>query len=105
MGELFSKAGESFSGLEGFSAEVIWRQTVSEVTDGSSLLPEDKAALSDFGLGLGLSDKEDQLKKIELTLARLRELEAAARENKEKMGKVWHALGWGAGAALVLLFI
>ena len=105
MQALFLRAGERFSDLQGIPAEMIWQQTVDEVTKDSVLLQEDRDVLYDFGLGLGLSDKNDQLKKLELLLQKLRSREQDARTNKEKMSKVWQALGWSVGAMLVLLFI
>jgi len=105
MKELFVQAGERFFDLQGIPAEIIWQQTVDEVTKDSALLQEDRNILYDFGLGLGLSDKSDQLKKLELLLQKLRSQEQDARTNKEKMSKVWQALGWSMGAMLVLLFI
>ncbi|MCL2677565.1 MAG: stage III sporulation protein AB [Clostridiales bacterium] len=105
MGELFGGAARRLHSAQGKSAEEAWRQTVEQTGLRFGLPGKDKEVLAAFGLGLGLSDRTDQLKRLELTRLRLSSLEEEAREDKQKLGKVWQALGWGAGFALVLLLL
>ena len=105
MGELFTCAGKKLLSGQGGSAEEAWRQAVESVNGKYALANKDQEVLSAFGLGLGLSDRTDQLKRLELTRLRLSSLEEEACEDKQKLGKVWQALGWGAGLGLVFLLL
>ena len=105
VGEFLFSVGETLSNSYGSSAESIWQQEAEKLYEKVYLLPEDKALISDFALGLGLSDRNDQLKRIELYRSKLQALEQEANAEKTKMGKVYRVLGWGGGIMIVLLFM
>ena len=105
MGELFRGAAQKLLSAQEKSAEETWRQAVEQTVTRFGLPGRDKEALTAFGLGLGLSDRTDQLKRLELTRLRLSSLEEEACEERQKLGKVWQALGWGAGLGLALLLL
>ncbi|MDR2713178.1 MAG: hypothetical protein LBB91_08730 [Clostridiales bacterium] len=78
---------------------------LAEVEDTSILTDEDRQVLGSFGLGLGLSDGEDQLKRLKMTRQRLLVLEGEAKARWEKDGKIWQSLGWAGGLLLALVLL
>lgn len=66
---------------------------------------EDRAALERLGSVLGRYDGNCQCQTLDESLEGLKRLRAAARERRDRMGKVYGALGLTAGAFLVILLI
>ena len=90
---------------EGLNPGQAWDQALAEVENAGTLTYEDRQVLQSFGLGLGLSDGEDQLKRLQLTRQRLGVLEGEAKKRWEKDGKIWQSLGWAGGLLLALILI
>jgi len=105
VGDFFFNIGEQLEHSFGRSAESIWLEEAENLARNIYLLPEDKALLDDFALGLGLSDRNDQLKRIELYRTRLISLEQAAEKEHISMGRVYRLLGWGGGIMIVMFLI
>jgi len=83
----------------------IWQRQMQGVGRTLALKAEDKDILLQFAAGLGASDKNDQLARLELTCARLKAQEEAAGEELLRLGKLCSALGVSFGVVLVLLCI
>ncbi len=98
---LFGSAAEILSSQRGVSAEEAWKEAMQQVT--MPLKAEEVQVLESFATGLGLSDKANQLKKLELSRLRLQALETTAKEEYQKMAKVWRSLGLTFGFAVVLI--
>lgn len=102
-GVVFTAAADFLVNGEGLSAAEAFSQSIedSKLTINS----QDRQILADLSAGLGLSDCDDQLKKIELIRLRLQSAEAEAKEQYASWGKIWKNIGWSVGAVLVLMFI
>ncbi|MBQ9992405.1 MAG: stage III sporulation protein AB [Firmicutes bacterium] len=105
VGDFFFNIGEQLEHSFGRSAESIWLEEAASLAKNIYLLPEDRALIEDFALGLGLSDRNDQLKRIELCRTRLAVLEQDAEKEHIGMGRVYRLLGWGGGIMLVMFLI
>ncbi|MFD1850596.1 stage III sporulation protein SpoIIIAB [Oceanobacillus bengalensis] len=83
----------------------VWKINVEKFMQLSSLGPNEKEILNQFGRTLGQHDFYQQQKHIQLTLTHLdRELEDA-RDNQFKYSKLAKSLGVLAGLFIVLLLI
>ncbi len=105
VGEFFMATGQRLAAAKGQVIADIWRQTLEAWEATLALNQEDLELLHQFGLGLGVSGVEDQMKRIGLTVQQLNKRINQAEENLAKMGKVWTSLGWGTGLVVVLLWI
>lgn len=89
----------------GLPMEQVWRSGLNKLFKESSLKKEELDILDDFGLGLGGSDKEEQLKNLHLTQEHLRIIELNAESDRNKYERMYKTLGVLAGVALVLVLI
>lgn len=105
VGGFLAEVGEALEQSPGKSAEQLWLEQSELLYAHCHTLPQERELIADLALGLGFSDRNDQLKKLELYRKRFDELEKAAEGEYAKMGRVYRTLGWGGGAMLVLLFI
>ena len=69
----------------------------------TALKQVDIEILSAFGKYLGSTDRDDQIKKIELAIAGLKQQETIALEEKIKNEKLWKYLGVLSGIMFFLL--
>ncbi len=102
-GVVFTAAADLLVNGEGLSAAEAFEQSIAE--SQLAISKEDRQILADLSAGLGLSDCDDQLKKIELIRLRLQSAETEAKEQYASWGKIWKNIGWSVGAVLVLMFI
>ena len=82
-----------------------WEAAVTDATRRSALDNGDRAALLDFGNGLGATDLEGQLNHVRLHRELLSDRLRVAEENAEARGKVYITLGICAGVGLCMLLI
>ncbi|MDO4733291.1 MAG: stage III sporulation protein AB [Bacillota bacterium] len=99
-GSFFRRAGKLLSGAHGLSAEEAWSRALEE----EALDAELRGLLSLPAAGLGLSDKETQVRQLELCRERLLAAEKEAKAGEERYGRLYQAMGWG-GAAVLVLFL
>lgn len=83
--------------------EKAWSGCVEAIPREYGLLEEDRAALDEFGKGLGVSDTDGQVNHCKLYLGVLRDRLKDAKTEKEKKGKLYFMLGTSLGAGIVLL--
>lgn len=69
----------------------------------SAYKPEDYEVLDDFLKTLGLSDRVNQSRQLQVTLNRLEGLEREARESQRKNERLWQYLGVLTGLLVVIL--
>ncbi len=100
---VFTAAADLLVNGEGLSAAEAFTQSIAE--NQLAISSTDRQILADLSSGLGLSDCDDQLKKIELIRLRLQSAESEAKEQYASWGKIWKNIGWSVGAVLVLMFI
>ncbi len=82
-----------------------WQLALQKLNDEASLKAEDMDILHDFGQGLGLSDRDEQLKNLQLAQEQLKLSEANADTLRQKNEKMYKTLGVLVGMALVLIII
>ncbi len=97
---LFENAAEK---MENEGAEKAFDEAV-EVC-GEYLLGTDKEILKEFAENLGMSGKEEQLKRIRGTSERLENAKVNAETEYEKSGKLYRGMGALIGAAAVILLL
>lgn len=103
--ELFQLTGEKLTEGQGISAGEAWQEALKEFAFDTVLEREELEVLQSFGVGLGLSDINDQINRLELCRQRLESIEKNAELQWQKLGKVWRNLGWSLGIVLALLFL
>lgn len=101
--EIFAATAAGLQAGQGWTAAEAWNQALQPFE--ARLKREEYQEMSAFAAGLGLTDSDNQLKRIELTRAKMAAAEQYAREQYRSQGKVRQSLGWAAGAALILLFL
>jgi stage III sporulation protein AB len=85
------------------AAEDAWKQAIIEARQYLVLTEEDEEILVNFGGNLGISHREDQMRHLLLARERLRQQEQAARAAQQQFARLYSALGWAVGMALVLV--
>lgn len=103
VGLFFSSAGENLITLDGASTFECWRASIEQNFFQTALKKEDKDLLLQFGHTLGITDKEDQMKHIQLTVEGLLTEEQIAREEQSKYEKLSKNLGVLLGILVVIL--
>lgn len=83
--------------------EKAWSGCVEALPSEYGLLEEDRAALGEFGKGLGVSDIDGQIAHCKLYLGVFRDRLKDAKAEKEKKGKLYFMLGTFLGAGIALL--
>lgn len=81
----------------------VWEQAVTE--EFSQLPPDDRAILTELSLVLGRYNDEDQRRALSGAAERLDEKAREAEAERDKLGKVYGALGLTVGAFLVILLL
>ncbi len=89
----------------GLPMDEVWRTGLYRLAEESSLKKEEMDVLEDFGLGLGGSDREGQLKNLLMVQEQLKIIESNAENDRNKYERMYKTLGVLAGAALVLILI
>lgn len=87
----------------GQSALEIWQRVIKSRWPMSGLQSLEKEAVLQLGSSLGISDREDQMKHLQLAIHQLQTAEAMASEDYKRFGKMWKSLGFLAGALVVVL--
>ncbi|MDN5346880.1 MAG: stage sporulation protein [Clostridia bacterium] len=100
----FSQAAAALREEPGRPVLETWQQALKFLAAEGSLTAADLNILKSLGQTLGASDREDQLKNIELARLQLQEQEKQAEEEEKRQGRMWRTLGFLLGAALVLVF-
>ncbi|MEL7567833.1 MAG: stage III sporulation protein AB [Dehalobacterium sp.] len=89
----------------GQTAGEAWSKALEKIQPYATLTGEDLNFLDQFGQGLGLSDREDQLKRLTGVQIQLTAREKEAEVERSRFQKVWQTLGWACGLVVTLLFI
>ena len=89
--------------LNGRAFRQIWRQGLESVR--LRIEPEDLAVVEQLGGVLGRYDGANQRQALDEALARLNEQRKLAADQRNRLGKVYGALGLTAGVFLVILLI
>ena len=100
---LFETASNTLKTGEGCSAGEAWTAALKKYTQVTSLIKADLDILYSFGHGLGASDKNEQVKILQLTREQLKNQEISAETERIKNEQIWRMLGFLIG--LVIVFI
>ncbi|TCP52837.1 stage III sporulation protein AB [Tumebacillus sp. BK434] len=103
VGTFFAELGHKLREGQGVTAGEIWRDTLERHKATLRLKAGDRGVLHSFGQTLGISDRQDQIKHIQLAIAHLGTEEQGAREEQSKNEKMWRYLGALMGLTLVIL--
>lgn len=97
----FLNMSKNLRELDGISTYECWEKAINNNFSKTTLKKQDKEVLMNFGQTLGISDREDQMKNIKLTLKNLSTEEILAREEQ----KTYEGLSKNLGILLGLLIV
>jgi stage III sporulation protein AB len=87
------------------TASEIWVESIKALEQTSKLKGDDYQILLNFGLGLGSSSKEEQIKNIKFTQELLHKQYCQAEIERNKNEKLYKTMGLLLGLGLALIFI
>ncbi len=99
----FSQFYENLHPKLGLTADQAWQKVITETGGNFCLKTEDWEVLRQYGQGLGSSDDQNQIRQLKVAQKRLEQLEEKAREESEKMSRMWNYVGTLTGIGLVIL--
>jgi stage III sporulation protein AB len=102
---LFIRSAAALREKKGIIASEAWAEGVAALSIEVPLTEEEKDFLILFGHGLGGSDKEEQLKNIELAKKQLYLASKTAEEEQAKNQRMWQYMGVCLGAFIALILI
>lgn len=103
VAEFFNSVSEALEKDASKGALTAWEKGISVFEKKGELNREDLDIIRSLGPMLGNSGVKDQVKNLELTRQLLGEQLAAAQEENNRKGKMWHTLGFLLGITLVLV--
>ncbi|OEF95508.1 stage III sporulation protein AB [Vulcanibacillus modesticaldus] len=103
LGLIFLTMSENLLKFDGASTFECWEDAINQHFHQTSLKKQDREILINFGQTLGISDKEDQMKHIRMTIQNLAAEESLAREEQKTYEKLSKNLGVLLGMLIVIL--
>ncbi|MGI6574526.1 MAG: stage III sporulation protein SpoIIIAB [bacterium] len=100
----FFKVREHLLSATGYSIQEAWGIGLDDLSANSVLRTQELEVLAPLGGILGSSNREDQVKHLQLTLQQLKVAEEKTRDEANRNEKMWRYLGFLLGAMLVLTF-
>lgn len=85
--------------------ERAWQDALQKEIRGCPLCREDTVILTDLFLGLGRSDTRGQEQILKPATERLQQQIRKARDQEEKMGRLYRSLGMAAGVVAAILVV
>lgn len=101
VGLLWETTGRLLQDGRGRSMGEVWSISLDYFSRFSALTGEDLDILLQFGFDLGNSSKAEQVKNLRLTGEQLRLQEEKAEQERQKNERLWRALGFLGGLAVV----
>ncbi|KZE74243.1 stage III sporulation protein AB [Paenibacillus elgii] len=102
-GALFAAAAEELGKPGGRSVQAVWEHSVSRGWKTTSMKAAERDILLQLGSTLGLTDRDDQVKHLRLTVSSLQGEADIARDERERYERMWKSLGLLMGALVVIL--
>ena len=103
LDQLFSSiAGKLQPGMS-ITVKEAWQASIEEHWSRTAMKLPEKEALLELGQSLGVSDREDQMKHLQLAVKQLQHEEAEASDEQWKYEKLCRSLGVLGGALIVIL--
>ena len=103
VGQLFLEMGKNLQQMDGESTFECWKRAIDHIIPKSAMKNQDKQILIQYGHTLGMTDKNDQIKHIRLTINQLTTEELLAREEQKTYEKLSKNLGVLLGLLIVIL--
>jgi stage III sporulation protein AB len=100
---LFSRAAADLSSSSGITAAAAWENSLCAFYRESTLKPQDLLILRSLGSSLGISDREDQIKHLDLAMEQVKSENIKAEEEAARNVKLWNYLGFLGGLLAVLI--
>lgn len=100
---LFAGAAAELKTMSGLTAAEAWEKSLKNYYPGTALRPQDLSILRSLGASLGISDREDQIKHLHLTIEQLTAETGAAEDEAQRNVKLWSYLGFLGGLMAVLV--
>lgn len=104
VGKIFYEVGIRYNDRNDDISK-IWTDVIEEHFKDLDLVFEDERILIDFGLSLGKSDIEGELRNIEVTIEKLKSQLTYAKDLRDKYSKVYQTLGTLSGIAIAVILI
>ncbi|MGI6066547.1 MAG: stage III sporulation protein SpoIIIAB [Bacillota bacterium] len=105
VSEVFKQTATELVNGQGQTAAEAWCKSLKQKENSLVLNKSDMDILEQFGLGLGISDREDQKKRLTMIRTQLAGREKQAETERQQFQKLWQSLGWMIGFLITLLFI
>ncbi|MFV9510801.1 stage III sporulation protein SpoIIIAB [Tepidibacillus sp. LV47] len=103
IGQLFQEMGKNLRDQDAISTFECWQKAIDAIFSKTSLKIQDKQILLQYGHTLGMTDKNDQIKHIQLTIQQLETEEELARDEQKIYEKLSKNLGVLLGLLIVIL--
>lgn len=103
--DLLTEMTETMEACDGNTFASIFQTMQKKYLDGTSLLPDDRNRLTEFGANLGYLDKEMQIGSIDLYLEDLEGQIKEAGEKAEKNSKLYRIMGMAVGVLILLIIL
>lgn len=103
VGALLGSAGEELERASGQTVRQIWQRTIERLWRSTSMKTAEREALLQLGPTLGMTDRDEQVKHLRLTVRQLEGEEALAREEQQRYERMWKSLGVLMGLLVVIL--
>ncbi len=101
VGTFFGLCARALSRQDGRGMEQIWRESLEQ--SGMALTGEETALLLKLGGVLGRYDSAGQCRVLARVRTELAGLRSKAQEDRDRLSRVYQAVGTAAGAALAIL--
>lgn len=85
--------------------ELAWRQAILDARQYLVLNRDDERILINLGHNLGISPRDDQARHLAIARDQLHGQEIGAREVEKHAVRLYQALGWATGVALILVLL
>ncbi|HWJ03206.1 MAG TPA: stage III sporulation protein AB, partial [Verrucomicrobiae bacterium] len=89
--------------LSGHQASTAWQKSCRDAENMLCLTTDDWKIITQVGIGLGTTDRQEEKKKLRLACIRLQAAEEKAALQSGKLAKMWSYMGFLAGCALALV--
>jgi len=102
---LFVGAADLLAAGRELTAQEAWEESLQQVYPQTSFSEADLEIIKSLGVSLGISQREGQLKQIQLAEQHISFSLEEAQQSRERQARMWRFLGFIGGATLVILLL
>lgn len=103
VSSLFARAAGLMVDGDPLPASQAWEGALEEFSRSTALCPEDLEVLARFGQYLGISEKAEQIKNLQLAKQQLAQQEVKAEGVKSRQEPLWRTMGFVVGLTLAIV--